>query len=226
MTVPMPPSTGDPIHGSPAAADLQMPQMGGPGPAPLPYPGGRDQAAGNAPVYHADIGPMAPADGYVVHPSVGPLVTTQDPSAYTLDGNPGPSPLATPYYAGQQAPINVHGDNDPGNASNMAASVAESVAMATSRWQNLESDTHVPGPVVGTVIQNEPFLQKFPQQQAAMIGDLVQFPDIGEDPGAGVGNTLPTLGFYDPPRVYGGDEGAPGYNQGNQPPPGYQADAE
>ena len=31
------------------------------------------------------------------------------------------------------------------------------------------------------------------------------------DPGAGVGNTAPTGGFYDPVREYGGAQGAPGY---------------
>jgi hypothetical protein len=213
------------VHGSPAQPGLQMPQMDNSGPGTLPYPGGRDQAAGNPPVYEAAPLQMAPADGYVFHGVTG-LNTVQDPSAHTLDGNPGPSPLATPYYPGQQAPVYVHGDADPGGGSNIAASVGESVAMATGRWQDLQSDTFKGGPVVGTVVQNEPHLSAYPQQQGSVVGDLVQFPAIGEDPGAGVGNTMPTLGFYDPPRGYGGTQGAPGYNTGNEPAPGYQADAE
>ncbi len=38
----------------------------------------------------------------------------------------------------------------------------------------------------------------------ASYGVLVQFPPGPLDPGAGVGNTAPTGGFYDPPREYGG----------------------
>jgi hypothetical protein len=53
----------------------------------------------------------------------------------------------------------------------------------------------------------------------AAYGDLMDFPAAPLDPGAGVGNTLPTAAFFDPPRGYGGAEGAPGY-QGNEPPPG------
>jgi hypothetical protein len=198
------------VHGSPAAPDLQMPQLDSSGPAAVPYPGGRDQAEGNPPVYHADIGPMAPADGYVLHGVTG-LNTTQDPSAHTLDGNPGPSPLATPYYAGQQAPVYVHADNDAGGVSNIAASISDSVAMATSRWQELESDTFNPGPVVGTIVQNQPNLSAYPQQETSVIGDPMHFPPAPLDPGVGVGNTQPTGGFYDPTREYGGAQGAPGY---------------
>jgi hypothetical protein len=46
---------------------------------------------------------------------------------------------------------------------------------------------------------------------APVMGDLMVFPPIGEDPSAGVGNTLPTAAFYEPPRGYGGAGGAPGY---------------
>lgn len=203
--------TVDPIHGNPAAPDMQMPQMDNPGPAPLPYPGGRDQAAGNPPVYEAAPLQMSPADGYVVHPSVGPLNTTQDPSAYTMDGNPGPSPLATPYVTAPISPIHVHADNDPGGRSPLSDTVAGAVANSTARWQDLQSDTFKGGPVVGTVIQNEPNLSAFPQQQGSVIGDLVDFPPSPLDPGAGVGNTLPTAAFFDPTREYGGVDGAPGY---------------
>lgn len=201
------------VHGSPAAPDLQMPQMDGPGPAPLPYPGGRDQAAGNPPVYAVDLGPVVDHPLDVVHPSRGPLVTTQDPSAYTLDGNPGPSPLATPYYAGEAHPILAHGDNDPGGRSPMAPDVATAVANSQARWLDLQADTHTPGPVVGTVVLNEPNLSDagHPQQQSSTIGDLVAFPPSPLDPGAGTGNTLPTAAFFDPTREYGGTQGAPGY---------------
>jgi hypothetical protein len=200
------------IHGSPADPGLQMPQLASSGPAAVPYPGGRDQAAANPPVYEAAPLDMAPADGYVLHGVTG-LNTAQDPSAYDVNGNPGPSPLATPYYAGQQAPLHVHGDPDAGSASNIAPTVGDSVAMATGRWQELQSDTFTPGPVAGTVVQNEPNLSDagHPQQQASVIGDLIDFPPSPLDPGAGVGNTAPVAGFYDPDRDYGGTQGAPGY---------------
>ena len=198
------------VHGSPAAPDLQMPQLASSGPAAVPYPGGRDQAEGNPPVYEAAALDMAPADGYVLH-GVTNLGTTQDPSAHTMDGNPGPSPLATPYYGGQISPIHVHGDNDAGGRSPIASTVAEAVANSTARWQELQSDTYSPGPMVGTVVQNQPNLSAYPQQQSSMIGDLMDFPPSPLDPGVGVGNTQPTGGFYDPNREYGGAQGAPGY---------------
>ena len=188
----------------------QMPKAPGPGPAPVPY-AGPDQSP-EPPDYGAAPLEMAPADGYVLHGVTG-LNTVQDPSAHTLDGNPGPSPLVTSYYAGQQAPVYIHGDADAGNASNIAATVGESVAMATGRWQELESDTLTPGPVAGTVVHNEPNLSGpgHPQQQGSVIGDLIHFPPSPLDPGVGVGNTAPTGGFFDPTREYGGAAGAPGY---------------
>jgi hypothetical protein len=45
----------------------------------------------------------------------------------------------------------------------------------------------------------------------ASYGDAMIFPASPLDPGAGVGNTAPTGAFYDPPREYGGEQGAPGY---------------
>jgi hypothetical protein len=39
----------------------------------------------------------------------------------------------------------------------------------------------------------------------------MHFPPSPLDPGAGVGNTAPIGGFYDPDRDYGGMQGAPGY---------------
>ena len=218
------------IHGSPGAPGLQMPQLDSSGPAPVPYPGGFDQAAGNPPIYAVDLGPVVDHPLDMVHPSRGPLVTTQDPSAYDVNGNPGPSPLATPYYGGTPSPILVHGDDDPGGRSPVASTVQEAVTNSTNRWIELQSDTYTPGPVVGTVVQNEPNLSGpgYPQQEASIIGDLVQFPPSFSDPGAGVGNTTPTGGFYDPPRGYGetgGASGAPAYT-GNEPPPGYQGPAQ
>jgi hypothetical protein len=47
--------------------------------------------------------------------------------------------------------------------------------------------------------------------QGSTYGDLMHFPPSPLDPGAGVGNTEPLGGFYDPDRDYGGTQGAPGY---------------
>lgn len=214
------------VHGSPADPGLQMPQLAGPGPAAVPYPGGRDQAAGNPPVYAVDLGPVVDHPLDIVHPSYPTLNTTQDPSAYDVNGNPGPSPLATPYYPGMMSPILAHGDNDAGGRSPVAATVADAVANSQARWLELQSDTYTPGPVAGTVVLNEPNLSGpgHPQQQSSVIGDLMQFPPSPLDPGAGVGNTLPAAGFYDPPRGYGGPDAAP--FTGNEPPRGYQGEAQ
>ena len=200
------------IHGSPGDV-TQMPQaVSSSGPQPVPYPGGMDQMAGNPPVYHADIGPMAPADGYVMHGVTG-LNTTEDPSAYDING--GPSGLCTPYYGGTPSAINAMGDPDAGGRDDMSGTVAGSVASATGRWQEYAGDVVKQGPVVGTAVQGPTAMG--PQQQGSIIGDLIQFPPGGVDPGAGVGNTTPTGAFFDPPR---------GYNQGNEPPPGYQGEAQ
>lgn len=201
------------VHGSPADPGLQMPQLAGAGPAAVPYPGGRDQAAGNPPAYAVDLGPVVDHPLDIVHPSYPTLNTTQDPSAYDVNGNPGPSPLAIPYYPGTPSPILVHGDADAGGRSPVGATVAEAIANSTGRWKELESDTFTPGPVAGTVVQNEPNLSGagHPQQQGSVIGDLMHFPPSPLDPGAGVGNTLPTAAFFDPTREYGGAQGAPGY---------------
>ena len=210
------------IHGNPADV-VQQPQLAGAGPQPVPYGGGMDQWAGNPPAYHADIGPMAPADGYVLHGVTG-LNTTQDPSAHDING--GSSGLCTPYYGGEADPINAAGDNDAGGRSPLASSVAGAVANSTGRWQNLQADTYKQGPAIGTAVQGP--TAAGPQQQGSVIGDLVQFPPSATDPGAGVGNTTPTGAFYDPPRGYGatgGASGAPGYT-GNEPPPGYQGEAQ
>ena len=202
------------IHGSPGDAP-QMPQnVTSSGPAPVPY-AGADQSP-EPPDYGVELGPMAPADGYVLHGAVN-LGTTPVAGAYDIaSANMGVSGTAdAPYYPGPLSPIYTGGDDDAGGRSPVAGTVADSVANATARLAELQSDTFKQGPVVGTAVQG----QAGPQQ-GSVIGDLVQFPPVGEDPGAGVGNTLPTLGFYDPPRDYGGAAGAPGYaNTGNEPPP-------
>ena len=102
----------------------------------------------------------------------------------------GPGPDMTPYSGGPVDPVMVMGDADPGGRDNVAATFAGSVANANARLHELQSDTFGLG---------------------STIGDLVAFPPSPLDPGAGVGNTAPTAGFYDPPREYGGEQGAPGY---------------
>jgi hypothetical protein len=95
-----------------------------------------------------------------------------------------------PYYPGPLAPVNAAGDADAGGRDDVAGDVAGAVANATGRWHEHQSDTY---------------------QQGSVIGDLVQFPASPLDPGAGVGNTTPAGGFFDPPREYGGEQGPPGY---------------
>ena len=94
-----------------------------------------------------------------------------------------------PYYAGAVSAIYT-GGGSAGNRDDVAGTVAGSVDAATGRWRALEADM-------------------LPQGTA--YGDLVDFPPSPLDPGAGVGNTAPTGGFYDPVREYGGVQGAPGY---------------
>jgi hypothetical protein len=95
-----------------------------------------------------------------------------------------------PYYPGPLSPVYVGGDADAGGRDDVAGDVAGAVAAATARWREHEADTHA---------------------QGSVIGDLMHFPPSPLDPGAGVGNTTPSGGFYDPPRGYGGEQGAPGY---------------
>jgi hypothetical protein len=46
----------------------------------------------------------------------------------------------------------------------------------------------------------------------AEYGDILVLPPSPLDPGVGsLGTTDPSGGFYDPPRQYGGEQGAPGY---------------
>jgi hypothetical protein len=158
-----------------------MPQAGA-GPAPVPYTG-------------PDMSPEPPAymaaavtwnmPGLEVMNGIPATGGVQE-SAYAHDVNAG---LVTQFYPGAISPIGVHGDADPGGRDDVAGTVAGAVANSTGRYLEHEGDTHGTG----------------------KIGDLMTFPPSGEDPGAGVGNTMPTGGFYDPGRDYGGEQGAPGY---------------
>ena len=177
-----------------------MPAAGS-GPAPVPYAGPDLQP--EPPDYGVNLGPLSDAAAAVMA-GVTNLGTTQDPSAHDVNG--GTSGLVTPYYPGQIDPIDAAGADDPGGRSDVAATVAQAVANATDRWQNLQADTYSPGPVIGTAVAGKP-----DQQQGSVIGDLMTFPPSPLDPGVSVGNTLPTAGFYDPDREYGGTQGAPGY---------------
>jgi len=103
---------------------------------------------------------------------------------------PGAGADPAPYYPGSPDPVYTGGDDDAGGRDDVAGDVAGSVSNATARWHELQSDTF---------------------GQGSVIGDLMTFPPAALDPGAGVGNTSPSGGFYDPPRGYGGAQGAPGY---------------
>ena len=102
----------------------------------------------------------------------------------------GPGPAMTPYYGGPVDPVEAMGDGDAGGRDDVSATVAGSVEAANARWHEHQTDTFGVG---------------------STIGDLVHFPPSPLDPGAGVGNTTPTGAFYDPPRGYGEEQGAPGY---------------
>ncbi len=186
------------IHGSPGDPGLQMPQAANSGSAPVPYAG--PGLSPEPPPYAADLGPVVDHPLDMVH-AVTNLGTTEDPSATSL--SPAAVSGDAPYYPGPLSPINAAGDPDAGGRDDVAGDVASAVANAQARWNEFQSDI---------------------LPQGSTYGDLMQFPPIGQDPGAGVGNTLPTQGFYDPPRGYGGTEGAPAYggSTGDEPPPGYQ----
>lgn len=159
----------------------QMPAASGPGPAPVPYNG---QLPGG---YAVPAGPMGP-DGAVaeVMQFPGQALTLPHPAAYDVAAGVADAP----YYAGPLAPIDAAGDNDAGGRDDVAATVGQAVANAEARFTEHQSDTY---------------------GQGSVIGDLVTFPPSPLDPGAGVGNTMPAGGFYDPDRDYGGAKGAPGY---------------
>lgn len=94
---------------------------------------------------------------------------------------PSPGPAPAPYEPGSPVPVFTGGDPDPGGRDDVAGTVDGAVAAATARWHELQSDTF---------------------GQGSVIGDLMTFPPGPLDPGAGVGNTSPLGGFYDPPREY------------------------
>jgi hypothetical protein len=170
------------IHGSPGDA-AQMPQAGNSGSAPVPY-AGADQSP-EPPDYAADLGPLGDPAASVMAGVAG-LGTTESAAAHDIAAG-----LAdAPYYPGSISPIDAAGDPDAGGRDDVAATVAGAVAAATARWHEFQADTF---------------------GQGSTYGDLMSFPPSPLDPGAGVGNTTPTGGFYDPPRGYGGQQGAPGY---------------
>src|SRR5262249_17536967 len=94
-----------------------------------------------------------------------------------------PAGLAdAPYYAGPLSPIFTGGDSDAGGRDDVAGDVAGSVAAATARWRELQSDALPAGSV---------------------IGDPMALPPSPLGPGVGsLGLTDPMGAFYDPPREY------------------------
>lgn len=170
------------IHGSPADA-AQNPQAGAAGSAPVPF-------AGASPVEPPGYGPAAldlvDAGAEVMNGVPGMPTVVESPAAHDITAG-----LAdAPYFPGSISPVNAAGDPDAGGRDDVAGDVAGAVAAATARWREFQSDTY---------------------GQGSTYGDLMTFPPSPLDPGAGVGNTTPTGGFYDPPRGYGGEQGAPGY---------------
>lgn len=186
------------IHGSPGGAP-QMPAAPNAGPAPVPY-GGTDLSP-EPPGYAVDLGADAGGVTSEVFNGIPAalLGTTESPAAHDIAAG-----LAdAPYYPGPLAPVNAMGDADAGGRDDVAGDVAAAVAAAQARWHEHQSDTYA---------------------QGSIIGDLVHFPPSGLDPGAGVGNTSPSGGFFDPPRDYGDGGGAPAHG-GEQGAPGMQGEA-
>ena len=182
------------IHGSPGDPGLQMPQNStSSGSAPVPY-AGADQSP-EPPLYAPDLGPVAPADGYVLH-GVTNLGTTQAGGAHDIANaaNMGISGTAdAPYYPGPLAPVNAMGDPDAGGRDTVAGTVADAVANATGRWQEQQGNAHAGG----------------------RIGDTMTLPVSPLDPGVGsTGTTDPAGAFYDPPRGGSPETFA---NTGNEP---------
>lgn len=107
-----------------------------------------------------------------------------------IHGSPGSEPqggvsgfdIEAPYYAGDISPIQVHGDPDPGGRDDVSGTVDGAVAAAQARFAEHESDTLA---------------------QGSTYGDIMTLPPDPLDPGVGsLGGTLPSGGFYDPPRDY------------------------
>jgi hypothetical protein len=164
------------IHGSPADSP-QQPQASSAGSAPVPY-AGADQSP-EPPDYMADIGPLADAAMYVMSGVSGPTVLE---SAAAHDVAAGVADA--PYFPYAPSPVFTGADDDAGGRDDVAGDVAGSVANATARWRELQSDA---------------------LPQGSVIGDLMTLPPSPLDPGVGsLGITLPTGDYYDPPRNYGG----------------------
>jgi hypothetical protein len=163
------------------AGAAQGAQLGSPGTAPVPYAGPRPA---EPPGYGVslDLGDAA-AEVMSGIPAMPGL--SEQPWAHDAAAGPADAP----YYAGALSPVDAAGDADAGGRDDVGGSVAEAVQNATARWHEHMSDLGAGG----------------------TIGDLVAFPPAPLDPGAGVGNTSPAGGFFDPPRDYGGAQGAPGY---------------
>lgn len=170
------------IHGDPRDAP-QMPAAPNSGPAPVPY-GGADQSP-EPPVYAAAAFADAGGATGAVMASVTGLNTAESPAAHDIAAGTADAP----YYPGPLAPIDAAGDPDAGGRDDVSGTVAGAVANADARWHEFEGDLGA----------------------GSAIGDLMHFPPSPLDPGAGVGNTSPAGGFYDPDRDYGGAQGAPGY---------------
>jgi hypothetical protein len=163
------------IHGSPADGG-QMPQAPNSGPAPVPYRGPGQSP--EPPVYAVDLGTLVDpaADLIAVNPPMPGL--SEQPWAHDAAAGSADAP----YYPGAVSPVFTGGDADAGGRDEVAGDVAGSVAAATARWRELQSDTY---------------------GQGGVIGDLMVLPPNPLDPGVGsLGVALPTGDFYDPPRDY------------------------
>lgn len=153
----------------------QQPQAGS-GPAPVPYTG-PDQGAGNITYAATGVAFRLPGSGDVMDSVSGNAVQE---SGYAHDVNAG---LVTDYYPGDVSPIAVNGDADAGGRDDVAATVAQAVANAESRYLEHQGDAAQPGP--------------------SHIGDTMTLPPNPLDPGVGsTGTTDPSGAFYDPPRSY------------------------
>lgn len=127
------------------------------GPAPVPYAG--PDLSPEPPVY--DLGEMtvsypgalvmAEAQGGVLQDSAG----EDDPSAGVADA---------PYVPGEISPVFAGGDADAGGRDDVAGTVAGSVAAATGRYIEHESDTHAQGSVIGDLVTLPPGVLDLPQQ--------------------------------------------------------------
>lgn len=146
----------------------------------------QNQGPGSAPVPYGGARPSEP-------PGYGVSLDLTDAAAEVMSGVSGPTVLESsaahdiaagladaPYSPGQPQPVFTGGDADAGGQDDVAGSVQAAVDAATARWHELQGDLG----------------------QGGVIGDLVTFPPGPLDPGAGVGNTSPLGGFYDPPREY------------------------